>query len=285
MNCKDTNFFHGQPLLNKLVSLIDSSRVAKISKKNKGDHYTKRFTTYQHLILMLYGVIADCNSLREISAGILSYGEKIHHCGLDYAVPKSTLADANKRRNVNIFEGIYQDLVETYRNTLSDSVKEVLLPKNLFAIDSTTISLFKPIFECVGRHPISGKPKGGIKSYQKLDLNMGVPIQIKHTHAKQHDSIFIHQDGILEKDDIGIFDKAYIDYELFDRFTQKSIFFVTRLKENAKEEILKDNEILDATPQEVLRDCQIKLKYKKEHVEHEVELRIMILKKKNVSIF
>ena len=225
---------------------------------------------------MLYGVIADCNSLREMSAGILSYGEKIHHCGLDYAVPKSTLADANKRRNVNIFEGIYQDLVETYRNTLSDSVKEVSLPKNLFAIDSTTISLFKPIFECVGRHPISGKPKGGIKSHQKLDLNMGVPIQIKHTHAKQHDSIFMHQAGVLKKDEIGILDKAYIDYELFARFITEGIFFVTRLKENAKEEILKDNEILDATPQEVLRDCQIKLKYKKENIEHDVELRMVV---------
>ena len=47
---------------------------------------------------MVYGVISECNSLRELCGGIVSYGIKIAHCKFDYSPKKSTISDANKRR-------------------------------------------------------------------------------------------------------------------------------------------------------------------------------------------
>ena len=80
------------------------------------------------------------------------------------------MSDANKRRDYSVFEAIYDDLLKEYLPSLSDSHQQLVIDKKVYAIDSTTISLFQPIFECVGRNPSNGKRKGGIKSHQKLDM-------------------------------------------------------------------------------------------------------------------
>ena len=104
---KSTTFF-GQPIFSQLIGLIKKDKVEAQAKTHKTDHYCKRFTTFQHLITMLYGVTSGCNSLRELCSGIVSYGDKISHCKFDYAPKRSTLSDANKRRDCEVFEAVYR---------------------------------------------------------------------------------------------------------------------------------------------------------------------------------
>lgn len=118
--------------------------------------------------------------------------------------------------------------------------------------------------------------KGGIKSLQKLDLQVGIPVKIYHSHAKEHDSLFIQHEGIVSKNEIAVFDKAYNNYELFDRWNKEDIYFVTRLKNNAKERFIKEYELQESTTDEVLRDAEIVLFYTdKEGVKRKVTLRLV----------
>ncbi len=87
----------------------------------------------------------------------------------------------------------------------------------MHSIDSTTISLFQPIFGCVGRNPSNGKRKGGIKSHQKLDMQAGIPVKVYHSDAKEHDSLFIQHQGVANPREVLLFDKAYNNYALFDK--------------------------------------------------------------------
>ena len=272
---KSNNFF-GQPIFSQMVGLLNKRQITARSKAHKSDHYCKRFSTFQHLITMVYGVTSGCNSLRELCGGIVSYGDKITHCKFDYSPKRSTISDANKRRDCIVFEDIYYDLVNEYLPALSDSHKQLIIDKKVFAIDSTTIALFQPIFECVGRNPNNGKRKGGIKSHQKLDMQAGIPVKVYHSNAREHDSLFIQKQGVMNKGEVALFDKAYNNYALFDKWNEDDIFFVTRLKNNAKETLLKEFELLEATPDEVLRDAKIALKYKNEQgFEKQVELRLV----------
>lgn len=272
---KSSNFF-GQPIFSQMVGLLNKQQITTRSKAHKSDHYCKRFSTFQHLITMIYGVTSGCNSLRELCGGIVSYGNKITHCKFDYAPKRSTISDANKRRDCIVFEDIYYDLVNQYLPDLSDSHKQLIIGKKVFAIDSTTIALFQPIFECVGRNPNNGKRKGGIKSHQKLDMQAGIPVKVYHSNAREHDSLFIQKQGVMNKGEVSLFDKAYNNYALFDKWNEDEIFFVTRLKNNAKETLLKEFDLSDATPNEVLRDAKIALKYKGEKgIEKQVELRLV----------
>jgi hypothetical protein len=272
---KSNNFF-GQPIFSQMIGLLNKQQITTRSKEHKSDHYCKRFSTFQHLITMVYGVTSGCNSLRELCGGIVSYGDKITHCKFDYSPKRSTISDANKRRDCIVFEDVYYDLVNQYLPDLSDSHKQLIIDKKVYAIDSTTIALFQPIFECVGRNPNNGKRKGGVKSHQKLDMQAGIPVKVYHSNAREHDSLFIQKQGVMNKGEVALFDKAYNNYALFNKWNKDEIFFVTRLKNNAKETLLKEFELPEATPDEVLRDAKIALKYKgQQGLEEQVELRLV----------
>tara|TARA_B100000809_G_scaffold141837_2_gene139416 strand:- start:4703 stop:5893 length:1191 start_codon:yes stop_codon:yes gene_type:complete len=245
-----------------MIILLNKGKITTRSLSHKSDHYCKRFSTFQHLITMVYGVTSGCNSLRELCGGIVSYGDKISHCKFDYSPKRSTISDANKRRDCIVFEDIYSDLVTEHLPALSDSYKQLVIGKKVYAIDSTTIALFQPIFECVGRNPNNGKRKGGIKSHQKLDMQAGIPVKVYHSNAREHDSLFIQKEGIMKKGEVALFDKAYNNYALFDTWNKDEIFFVTRLKNNAKETLLEEFDLQEATPDNILRDAKIALKYK-----------------------
>jgi hypothetical protein len=256
--------------------LLPKSKISERTKEHKSDHYCKRFSTFQHLITMVYGVTSGCNSLRELCGGIVSYGDKISHCKFDYSPKRSTISDANKRRDCVVFEDIYDDLVKEYLPNLSDSHKQLVIDKKTYAIDSTTIALFQPIFECVGRNPTNGKRKGGIKSHQKLDMQAGIPVKVYHSNAREHDSLFIQKEGVMKKGEVALFDKAYNNYALFDQWNKNEIFFVTRLKNNAKEILLEEFELTQETPSNILRDAKIALKYKDDKgLEKQVKLRLV----------
>ncbi|MDT0293558.1 IS4 family transposase [Mesonia ostreae] len=271
-----SNTFFGQPIFSQMINLLDKEQIDRLAQECGTDHYCKKFSTFQHLITMVYGVTSGCNSLRELSSGIVSYGDKITHCKFDYTPRRSTISDANKRRDHSVFEKVYDGLVAKYRPGLSDSQKQIIIDKKAYAIDSTTIRLFQPIFECVGRNPSNGKRKVGVKSHQKLDLQAGIPVKVYYSDAREHDSLFIQNQDVVHKNEIAVFDKAYNNYALFDRWCERDIFFVTRLKDNAKERFIGEKDLLGDTPDEVLRDAKIALPYKdNKGNEKEAELRLV----------
>ena len=156
---------------------------------------------------------------------------------------RSTLSDANKRRPEIIFESIYRDLYTTYRNILSSDNRQnrdTAWMKCLQIIDSTTITLFSNLlFKGVGRHPKTGKKKGGIKVHTVIHANEGVPSDIKFTSAATNDS-FMLRPSVLNKGDIIAMDRAYIDYEKLETLTQREVMYVTKMKKNLRYNIIGD---------------------------------------------
>ena len=95
--------------------------------------------------------------------------------------------------------------------------------KRLQIIDSTTITLFSNLlFKGVGRHPKTGRKKGGIKVHAVIHANEGVPSDIKFTSAATNDS-FMLKPTTLSKGDIMAMDRAYIDYDKFEQLTQRGV--------------------------------------------------------------
>lgn len=166
-----SSHFHGQSVFGQLISMIDFSKVSKIARQFKADHYTKRFKTKDHLISMLFGSLAQCSSLREISGAMLGLSGKTQHFQLENLPRRSTLSDANKRRSSEVFGVIYNALLQQYGRLLWDSRIKHVINKQIEIFDSTTISLFSDIMKCVGRKPTSGKQKGGIKVHTLMNVD------------------------------------------------------------------------------------------------------------------
>ena len=90
-------------------------------------------------------------------------------------------------------------------------------------------------------------------------MQAGIPVKVYHSNAREHDSLFIQHQDVVNKGEVALFDKAYNNYALFDKWNLGDTYFVTRLKNNAKETFLEEYDLLEATPDEVLRDAKIEI--------------------------
>jgi hypothetical protein len=239
---KGTHFI-GQPMYGQLLSLLDKARILKISRETGGERYIKHFDAWQHLVIMLYAVIKRFDSLREITNSMFPEARKFLHLGISMMPRRSTLSDANARRSESIFEGIYRHLYATYRDELSSDSRKKLVPKwlsRLQIIDSTTITLFSNlIFKGAGRHPNSGKKKGGVKVHVNIHANESVPSDVCFTSAATNDS-FMLMPTKYDSGDILTLDRAYINYAKFEELTRRGVIYVTKMKKNLVYETVED---------------------------------------------
>jgi hypothetical protein len=268
---KTTHFF-GNSVFGQLISLIDDIFISDSVKSNKSDRYVKRFSTKDHLISMLFCAFAKCTSLREVCGAMLGLSGKTKHFQLKHIPKRSTLADANKRRDVDVFAKIYHKLLKKHSNLLSDSRIKQVINKQIEIFDSTTISLFNAILQCVGRNPKNGKKKGGIKVHTVINVDETIPKMIWFTEAKTHDHILLEKLK-LDPNTIYVFDKGYNDYKAFKKFSDNETGFVTRIKDNAVYETIETNEIDDNIHSGVLEDTIIELAVKDNGKESKLKLR------------
>ena len=257
------NSFSGQPVFSQITGLINKVSFNHLVKVHDADRYCKRCGAWEHFICMLYCIMNNCTSLREVTQGIAAYGDKLNHLGISYTPPRSTFSEANARRTEAFFGEVYGKLYRHYKSTLADSQTDNELLKRIFIIDSTTISLFKAIMKCVGRKPLNGKSKGGIKVHTVLNAYEEVPQLIHFTDAATHDHTFLSKLN-LQPHQIALFDRGYVDYKQYAKWTNAQTFFVTRFKDNAVYEQLEEIDIADDIADNYIKDQKIQVSYKDE---------------------
>lgn len=252
--------------------MISLQIIGKAVSKTNSDYYTKRFSTKDHLISMLFCVFAKCSSLREVSGAMLGLSGKTKHFQLESIPYRSTLSDANAKRNCEVFGLIYNMLLREYGQFISDSRIKDVIKKQIEIFDSTTISLFKDILTCVGRKPQNGKEKGGIKMHTVINVDEVVPKMVWFTSAATHDHILLDKLK-MDENSIYVFDKGYNDYKAFEKFCLNNTGFVTRIKDNAVYEVTSVDEIDDNIHSGVLEDTIIELVVKDKNGDRKLRLR------------
>lgn len=284
-------YFTGQPVYSQVINLLDKAEIIKISHSIKGSEaYVKRFDGYQHLIVMLFGVLKHFDSLRELEIGMKAEGNKLQHLGLDYLVKRSTLAEANIRRPQEFFAKVYAALLEKYAKFLADSRPAKTYkgcthePKDweklLYMMDSTTISLFDNILKGVGRHPKSGKKKGGMKVHTVMKYHVGVPMVVQLTSAAKHDH-YLLKEVHLPKDSTLAMDRGYIDIAQFQRLTEEGVCYVTKMKKNLKYEVMES--VTYVNPQGLVSHIDQKVRFTRGELTHEAR-RVEIFEEKKKPV-
>jgi hypothetical protein len=264
-----STYFFGQPVYGQLIKSLDRAKIVEISRKNGGEKYVKSFDGYAHLLTMLFAVIMRFDSLREIEAAMTAEVRKLAHLGIEKVPKRSTLSDANARRPEKFFEDVYRDLYESNKSKLSSDSRrngtEAWI-KSLRIVDSTTISLFSNvIFKGVGRHPKTGKKKGGIKVHSVIHANEGVPCDVRFTSAATNDS-FMLAPSHYNYDDIVALDRAYINYEKFEELTDRGVVYVTKMKKSLKYELLLD--FMEITPEGTMEYREQIVVFRKGDINH-----------------
>jgi hypothetical protein len=264
----------GQPIFTQVLSLINRNKFNGIVKMHDADRYYKKFPAWTHFVSMMFGIYSRCDSVTEIVEGMIGCVGKLGHFGLKEVPAKSTFTDGNRQRDNKFFESLYFSLVNRYSSFLSSSRTIGLNIKELYIVDSTTIQLFSSlVFKGVGRNPKDGgKKKGGLKVHMLIDALQDIGKFVKVTAAKVHDSRFLNE-LTLNPFSMVVFDKAYNHYKLFAKWTQKQIWFVTRMKDNAVfevEQVISEN-IIPEGKAGVLKEEKVNLCYKENQKDKEFQ--------------
>lgn len=207
-------------IFEKLLDMINWNTLKKSSYKLDVDYNIAS----NHLKSLLYFHIAKLDSLRDIADFMKSESalkESIKSVSL------GMLSNYNNSIDYNVYVPILNELISTALNRLPVD-KKLKDFGNIKLIDSSTISMGKTYFEWAEFR----STKAGVKLHTKYNLNKGIPELIVVSKAKPHDKTKM-EELITETGCIYIFDKAYVDYKKFDRFSNKDIRFITRLKDNA----------------------------------------------------
>jgi len=235
----------GQPIYKQIIKMIPRDKFDELVIKQKSDKYYKTLFSWEQLVTMLFGIFSRCDSMGEVCDGMRALAGKLNYLDMDCSPAKSTMGDALRDRDEELFRLFYFAMITYFEPFLSVSRKkknrkEGVSFDDFYAFDSTTITLFSDIMKGVGRNPKGdGKKKGGFKVHMLTDVHADTPQFVKISEAKMHDKNFLQYLNLAEGSMI-VFDKAYNYYLQFAKWTEAGVNFVCRLKDNAKYEVQGD---------------------------------------------
>ena len=147
----------GKYVFSQLLDFLDKDVFLRISNKYNGNRYVKSFTCWNQLAVMMFGQLSNRESLRDLVLATQAHANKAFHLGFGKYASKSTLADANTKRDYRIFEEFaYRVMAEAQKCRAVEIFK---LGGKVYAFDSTTIDLCLSVFEWA----LFRKKKGGVK--------------------------------------------------------------------------------------------------------------------------
>lgn len=217
----------GKSIFSQLISFLPDRDFRRCVARYDGERYAKKFSCWEQYLTMAFAQLTYRESLRDIEACLGAVGPKLYHMGLGVAVARSTLADANERRDWRIFADFAHVLIRTAIKLYADDSTGIGQVRDLYALDSTTIDLCLALFPWAKfrRH------KAAVKMHTLLDLRGSIPTFIRITDGKVHD-VNILDELAIEPGAFYVMDRGYVDFERLYRFTLSSAFFVVRTKAN-----------------------------------------------------
>jgi transposase len=191
---------------------------------------------------MAFAQLSYRESLRDIESCMRAMQRKLYHLGIRSKISRSTLAEANEKRDWRIYADFAQVLISIARDLYANDDFGVELDETVYALDSSTIDLCLALFPWARFR----KRKGAIKLHTLLDLRGNIPSFISITDGKVHDVNVLDQ-LIPEPGAIYIMDRAYLDFERLYLLNQCMAFFVIRSKINTQKRRLYSHEIDKST--------------------------------------
>lgn len=193
-----------------------------------GERYAKNFSCREQFFAMSFGQLSYRESLRDVVTCLSSQKTKLYHLGFNDQVARSTLADANEKRDWNIYWDFAQILIKEARSLYVDDSSFTLdLQNACYAIDSTSIEL------CLSLFPWAPyvSTKAAVKLHMVMDLRGSIPTFFNMTSGKVNDVNFL-DDIIFEHGAFYVMDRGYLDFGRLYATHKAGSFFVTRAKSN-----------------------------------------------------
>lgn len=226
---------HHSTLFNSMLNFIPRHQFAALENQYSTGRKPREFSRWNQFVHLLFMQLTGRASLREGIQSMNSRIKNLYHLGAK-PVPRSTFADANKKRPSAFYETLFE---KVYQQCRIISPKHKFKFKNkLYSLDASVIDLSLSVFPWASFR----RTKSAIKLHTLLDHSGYLPAFVSITDGKTHE-IKVAKSLKLPKGSIVTEDKAYTDYGWFSQLHQNFIYFVTRQKTNAKYRVIERREV------------------------------------------
>ncbi len=220
-------------IFSQLLQLFPRLEFEKAVQDHQAQRHARGFASWSQFIAMLFCQLGRAHSLREICGGLASVEGKLRHLGLEEAPKRSTLSYANRHRPWQLYQTVFEQLLEKCQGVAAQRGKKKFRFKNkLMSLDSSVIDLSLSLFDWAKFR----RTKGAIKLHLLLDHDGYLPSFAVITEGKTSD-IKVARRMRFEPGTVLAIDRGYIDYDWFVDLTRQGVYFVSRLKRNAVVEV------------------------------------------------
>ena len=244
----------------KLVPRHEFEVLAIAHHSGRAFRSTSRWS--QFTCLVMAQLTGRC-SLRDIVENVSSQVHRLYHLGCS-KLSRSNLARMNEDKPYELYEALFGKLLQRCQR---HAPRHDFRFKNpLYSLDASTIDLCLSVFPWADFR----STKGAIKLHVGLNHKGYLPEFVSITEGNCHD---VNMGKLLQfpKGSIVAMDRGYNDYGWYKELTDKGIFFVTRLKSNARYRVVKRSRVnkkaglvcdhtIEFTGQQTSKKCPIRLR-------------------------
>lgn len=236
----------------QLLSLVDRATFARAVRQHQAERGAKGFGCWDQFVAMLFCQMGGANSLREICGGLATATGKLVHLGLHQAPTRSTLAYANTHRPWQLYQTVFEELLKSCQSLAATKKRRFRFKHPLRSVDTSIIELCIKVFDWARFQ----RTKGAIKLHLQLDHQGCLPCWALVTEGDTND-VRIAQKLEFARGTIVVIDRGYLDYALYERWTESGVYFVTRSRTNMLYKVIECRAL--PTRGNVKRDETIKL--------------------------
>ena len=219
--------YQGRTVFSQVLDFLPMHKFRQCVNRYSGNKGVRTFTCIDQFMCMAFAQLTYRESLRDIECCLRAMKEKLYHMGIKGSISRSTLADANEKRDWRIYSDFALLLIDQARQLYVDEDFGLELKETVYALDASTIDLCLSVFPWARFRTT----KAGIKLHTLLDLRGNIPSFVDITDAKVHD-VNILDKLIPEPVSIYVMDRAYLDFERLYNMHQCLAYFVIRKKTN-----------------------------------------------------
>ena len=219
----------GRNVFSQLMDFLPMNEFRKCVRRYRGDYKVRKFSCLDQFLSMAFAQLTYRESLRDIEACLRATQPRLYHMGFRSIVSRSTLADANERRDYKIYADFAKHLIRDAKKLYSGEPLSVDLNSAVYVLDSSTIDLCMTLFPWA----YNQQSKSAIKLHTLMNLRGNIPEFVHISGAKVHDmkilDIIVPEPGAFY-----VMDRGYIDFARLYAINTASAFFVIRAKRNLR---------------------------------------------------
>ena len=218
---------NGKTLFAQIMDFLPWKTFHRVVEHYQGNYRVRTLSCSDHFRILAFAQLTYRESLRDIEACLAIQSSKLYHMGIRTSVRRSTLADANERRDWRIYADFAQRLITQARKLYAEEDFGIDLSNTVYALVATTIDLCLSVFPWA---PFRST-KAAVKMHTLLDLRGNIPSFIHISDGKMHD-VKVLDLMIPEPGAIYVMDRGYLDFQRLFELDQAGAFFVIRAKSN-----------------------------------------------------